>query len=76
MAVRTWQALKTQYCSRADEQVSLEADLVFPSESLPDQPARILAHRCSHALSCNPADQAACVWCGTNPTYDPFAERS
>jgi hypothetical protein len=76
MAVRSWQSMKTQYCGRADEEVSLEADMVFPSETLPDQPPRILAHRCSHAMICNQYNQAACVWAGTNPTYDPFAERS
>jgi hypothetical protein len=76
MAVRTWQPLKTQYCGRADEEVSLEAEMVFPSETLPDQPARVLAHRCSQAMACNQFNQAACVWAGTNPTYDPFAERS
>jgi len=75
MAVRTWESLKTQYCSRAVTEVSLEAEVVYPSEMLPDQPPRILAHRCSYALACNQFNQATCVWAGTNPGYDPFAEK-
>lgn len=75
MAVRTWQSMKTQYCRRADDDVSLEAEIVFPSENLPEQPARVLAHRCSRGMDCNLYNEATCIWAGTNPAYDPFAER-
>jgi hypothetical protein len=72
MAVKTWETLKVQYCARAEAEVRLEAELVYPPESLPDQPPRILAHRCSNGLECNQSDRHGCVWCGTNPDYDPF----
>lgn len=76
MALRIWESLKTQYCSRAGIEVSMQADLVYPSESLPDQPPRVLAHRCSNAMACNQFSQASCVWAGTNPGYDPFSEKA
>jgi hypothetical protein len=59
-----------------NEEVHLEADMVFPAESLPDQPGRVLAHRCSHGVQCNLMNKAACVWAGTNPAYDPFVEKA
>ena len=76
MATKVWKPVKTQYCSHVDAEVSFEAEVVFPAEYLPDQPARVLAHRCSHTLTCMTAGPSACVWAGSNPMYDPFAERS
>ena len=76
MAIRTWETLKTQYCSRVDAEVSFEAEMVFPPEYLPDQPARVPAHRCSQAMTCMLADAPTCVWAGSNPSYDPFAEKA
>jgi len=74
MAVKTWETIKVQYCNHAEMQVGLEAELVYPPEWLPDQAVRIIAHRCSHGMACNLDGRASCVWAGTNPTYDPFAE--
>mgnify|MGYP005816578317 CR=1 FL=1 len=76
MAFRTWQPVRSQYCARAGMEVSLEADVVYPAEYLPDQPGRVLAHRCSQGLQCNLLEKAACVWAGTNPSYDPFSEKA
>jgi hypothetical protein len=76
MAEKSWQPLKEQYCSHAGEQVRLEAQVVLPAEFLPDQPPRVVAHRCSHAYICSVERQGSCVWSGTNPSYDPFAERA
>ncbi|MDD5369261.1 MAG: hypothetical protein PHQ40_09255 [Anaerolineaceae bacterium] len=76
MAEKSWQPLKVQYCSHAGDQVRLEAQLVLPAEFLPDPPARVVAHRCSHAYICNLQNQASCVWSGTNPSYDPFTEKA
>ena len=45
MTEKTWQTLKVQYCHHADEEVGLEAELVYPPEILPDQPPRIFAGR-------------------------------
>ncbi len=75
MAFRTWQSLKSQYCTHAEEEVFLEAEVVYPAEFLPDQPGRVLAHRCSHGILCNCISSAGCVWSGVNPSYDPFSER-
>jgi hypothetical protein len=74
MAVKTWQTIKVQYCHHVKAEVELEAQAVYPAEWLPDQPPRILAHRCSHAFACNLDGRPSCVWAGTNPSYDPFLE--
>ncbi|HVP21123.1 MAG TPA: hypothetical protein VMS73_04615 [Anaerolineaceae bacterium] len=72
MAIKTWQTLKVQYCNHASSDVSLEAEIIIPSEHLPDLMPRVYAHRCSHAFQCtNPS----CVWAGTNPVFDPFKEK-
>jgi len=73
MAVKTWETLKVLYCDRAGAEVRLEAELVYPPEYLPDQPPRILAHRCSGGVECNGSDHHACIWSGTNPDYNPYA---
>jgi hypothetical protein len=74
MAVRTWEAVKIRFCEHAGSEVSLEAEKVYPIDILSDQPARLLAHRCSRGLECSQDNKAACVWAGTNPNYDPFEE--
>ena len=74
MAIRNWETLKVCYCHHVAKEVSLEAQLVYPSETQPDQPPRVLAQRCSNALACNLDGRASCIWAGTNPTFDPFAE--
>jgi hypothetical protein len=74
MSEKIWETLKVQYCEHVDQTVRLQAQLVYPSEHLPDQPRRLLAHRCSHGFTCNLDGRPACVWAGTNPGYDPFRE--
>jgi hypothetical protein len=73
MSYRTWEIIKVRYCEHARRQVALEADAVYPAEFLPDQPPRLLSHRCSCGSECA-ANQlpAGCVWNGANPLYDPF----
>jgi len=68
----SWEPIKRRMCDRLGEEVSLEAKLVFPSDILPDQPARVAAHRCSEWATCNAVDQPSCCWAGTLPGYDPF----
>ena len=74
MAVREWQSAKFCYCEHAGQEVSLETELVYAPEWLPDQPPRVLGHRCSNALECNLDGRPSCVWAGTNPMIDPFKE--
>ena len=74
MSVKTWEVKKVQYCHHIGQEVALESQVVHPAEWLPDQPPRILGHRCSEATACNLDGRASCVWAGTNPTYDPFSE--
>ena len=74
MATKTWESIKIRYCHHVDAQVSLEAELIYPADHMPDQPPRILAHRCSHAFACNLDGRPSCIWAGTNPAYDPFLE--
>lgn len=73
MAMITWKTIDQRVCDRIGEAVCLEARLVYAAEVLPDQPPRVLAHRCSNGVVCNQMEQPACVWAGTNPGYDPFS---
>ena len=72
MPVVIWKTMKRTSCDRVGEDVSLEARVVYPAEFLPDQPQRILAHRCSKGLECNQMNTPTCMWAGTLPGYDPF----
>jgi hypothetical protein len=74
VAVKTWQPIKTCFCQHVQKVVSLEAELIYPSEWLPDQLPRVYAHRCSNCVECNLDGRPSCVWAGTNPAFDPFAE--
>jgi hypothetical protein len=74
MAERRWEVLKVVFCERAGCEVALEAQMAYPSEVLPDQPPRLISKRCSRGLECNFWEHMTCVWAGTNPLYDPFAE--
>jgi hypothetical protein len=74
MAQKMWQVIKVRYCDHAGEEVAMEAEMIFPADLLPDQQPRIVAHRCSRAIACNLDNRASCIWAGTNPTFDPFAE--
>jgi hypothetical protein len=73
MAWVTWEAIRWQHCERVNERVALEARLVYPADTLPDQPPRVMAHRCSKAMTCNQFDRPTCCWAGTLPAYDPLA---
>jgi len=74
MATKSWQSIKVRYCHHAGESVHLEAQVIYPAEWLPDQPAQVVSHRCSRALACNLDGRSSCVWAGTNPAFDPFSE--
>ncbi|HQV94549.1 MAG TPA: hypothetical protein PLA27_10755 [Anaerolineales bacterium] len=69
MALKKWQLRKTIYCEHARQEVILETQIVVPSEALPDQPPRVIAHRCSNAIECNKIEKMTCALCGTNPNY-------
>ncbi len=73
MTRQTWIRQKTIACERAGRDVTLEVEVVEPPEMLPDQPPRLLGHRCSYGVGCNALDRPMCVWAGTLPGYDPFA---
>jgi hypothetical protein len=75
MAVKMWQPIKISYCDHVTTEVALEAELIYPSEWLPDQYPRVGAHRCSHGIGCNLDGRPSCIWAGTNPTFDPFREK-
>ena len=74
MSVKTWEVEKISYCHHVGKEVGLEAEVIYPADWLPDQPPRIVAHRCSEGIVCNLDGRASCLWSGTNPTYDPFSE--
>lgn len=73
MTEKSWIVEKMRYCEHAGCEVSLEVEAVYPADHLPDQPPRVMVHRCSHASTCCD-DRPACVWNGTNPNFDPFKE--
>lgn len=76
MAIRVWEIYKTRFCNQANCDVHFEVEVVYPAEWMPETPPRVLAHRCSHGTICNYDEHAGCVWSGTNPLVDPFADRS
>lgn len=72
MARRFWRIEKVTYCLHVGREVALEDEVVYPADQLPDQPPRVLAHRCSNAVECNLMfEKPACAWCGTNPGHEP-----
>ena len=72
MAQRTWQTIKVSYCQRIGKEVSFEAEVIYPDDLMPDQPPRVIAHRCEYGVRCNLEGTPSCIWAGTNPNYDPF----
>jgi len=74
MADRLWEKIKTIFCNHAGCEVHFEVEVIYPAEWMPDQPPRVLAHRCSHGVYCRMQDKASCIWAGTNPVYNPFLE--
>ncbi len=71
MAERIWEKSKVCYCEHVKSEVALEAEMLYPLDTLPDPP-RVLSHRCSDGAECNQFAKAGCVWANTNPNYDPF----
>ena len=72
MAHKEWKELKVRFCEHAGDEVSLEAEVVYPAENLPDLAPRVLNHRCSQGYMCAIDNRGVCVWSGANPDYDPF----
>ena len=70
MAEKTWQVNRVFYCDRVQKVVTIENEVIYPADILPDEP-RVLGRRCSNAKECNLYDKPACVWCGTNPNFEP-----
>jgi hypothetical protein len=74
MAERTWEEFDTCFCQRADMEVSLEVEVIYPSDFLGDIP-RVGDHRCSNSILCNQFSQGTCIYAGTNPDVDPFQDQ-
>lgn len=53
----------------------MEVEAVYPADFIPDGAPRIQGHRCSNAVNCLINRQGSCKWSGTNPNYDPYAEK-
>ncbi|MGD8759811.1 MAG: hypothetical protein PVJ07_06125 [Anaerolineales bacterium] len=71
MAQVLWHEIERRMCEHVREEASLEAKLAFPAEVLPDQPPRVLAHRCSHEATCQLGDKTACQWASLITGSDP-----
>lgn len=74
MAEKAWEVVQVCYCQHVGQEVNLEAQMVYPAEWLPEQPARILGHRCSQGTACSLKERPSCTWAGTNPNFDPFLQ--
>lgn len=74
MAVIRWMPEKSCFCNRVGEVVTLEVEIIYPSDVMPDMLERVLAHRCSHASQCMLFQRPTCVWSGGLPEFDPFEE--
>jgi hypothetical protein len=72
MTTSTWHTSKNTFCEHVGHEITLETEIVYPAEHLPEQQPRVMAHRCSNAMVCNQFDKPACIWCGTNPDYIPL----
>jgi hypothetical protein len=70
MAEKAWEVTKVFYCDHVGQVVTIETEVVYPADVLPDAP-RVVARRCSSAKECNLYDKPSCVWCGTNPNFEP-----
>ena len=68
-----WVPIQDSRCDRVGQRVALEAKVIYPAEHLPEQPGRVVGHRCSLGFSCNAFDRPTCCWSGNWPGYDPFA---
>ena len=62
MAWESWRTVKQTRCEIMDEEITLHSRLAFAADNLPDQPPRVLAHRCSSAEHCDHFDQPKCPW--------------
>ncbi|HNK62544.1 MAG TPA: hypothetical protein PKL78_04500 [Anaerolineales bacterium] len=67
MAEKVWQVEKVKYCEHVGQEVEIESQVIYPADILPEQPPRVVAHRCSHSLECNLVEKPSCNLCGTNP---------
>jgi hypothetical protein len=76
MARKEWEPIKISFCHHKGQEVTLEAEVIYPSDIMPFQQPRIVAHRCSKALECNLEGKGSCIWAGTNPMIDPFLEKT
>jgi hypothetical protein len=72
MAIAIWAQSESVFCDRAQEEVVLSEQRVFPQGLLRQGlEYRVKARRCSHALQCN-LSGPACRWAFTNPETDPL----
>ncbi len=74
MATLVDHTLKTIYCERVGQTVSLVEERIYPHEILPDAGGtqyQAKRRRCSEGIDCNLAGYS-CRWSGLNPDYDPF----
>ncbi len=71
MAQKSWEVIKIRYCDHVGHEVSVETEMIYPADHLPDMP-RVVSHRCSDAKACNMVDKPSCAWCGTNPNHQPL----
>ncbi len=72
MAISVWTQLDRTWCQRAQEEVFLSEQRVFPEGLLRQaHEYRVDARRCSHALQCN-LTGLACRWAFTNPEVEPL----
>lgn len=52
----------THFCAHANCDVVLKTTYIYPSDIMPDSPARIFHRSCSHYFTCSLQDKSACVY--------------
>jgi hypothetical protein len=70
MAEKAWQVNRVFYCDRVQQVVTIETEVIYPADVLPDEP-RVIARRCTNSKECNLYEKPACMWSGTNPNFEP-----
>jgi len=70
MADKVWQVEQVKYCEHVGQNVEIESQVIYPADILPEQPPRVVAHRCSHSIECNLVEKPSCSLCGTNPDFN------
>ena len=52
----------TCFCQHAKGDVHIASTVVFPADTLPDSPPRVINRSCNHFVDCSLRDKSECAW--------------